>query len=112
MIVGRKMPTKDVNKRRKATRERVARFRDRQKKGLAQPDTGVTGVGVTEKLTDAPIKRVTQNVTSVVTQADIDNLPQSLKFQINSTTRSRQIFRMPDNLRERQEVAVRRFRGY
>jgi len=49
---------------------------------------------------------------SVVTDADIALLPPSLRLQLEGLTRLRRIYGMPDNLKERTEAMVRRFRGY
>ena len=57
--------------------------------------------------------RARQKVKSVdVTDADIARLPLSIQFRLRGETRARQILRLPDNLRDRQELAVRAFRGY
>jgi hypothetical protein len=91
------MPTKDINKRRKATRERVRRHRERKKAEEERRET------------------VTPLVTirnTPVTPAEIENLPLSLKAQLNAETRRRQVLKIPDNLKERQEAMVRRFRGF
>ena len=57
-------------------------------------------------------KPVTQTVTHSVTQEDIDNLPLSLKMGLDAVTRARKVLKMPDNLKDRQEAAVRGFRGH
>ncbi len=88
------------NKERKATRERVARWRAKQKAG----SNGVVSSGDAE--------RVTPYVTNVVTDAEIENLPMSLKAQIIAETNTRRVLKLPDNLRGRQEAMVRRFRGF
>ena len=55
---------------------------------------------------------------SVVTQADIDLLPPSLVYELQAGTKWRALAnrilpgKFPDNLRERTEAVVRRFRGY
>ncbi len=46
-----------------------------------------------------------------ITASDIELLPPSLRYQIEAVSRARRALRMPDNLRERQEAAVRRFKG-
>ena len=53
-----------------------------------------------------------ESVTHTVTPEGIDALPLSLKAQIEVETRAPKILHMPDNLRERQEAMVRRFRGW
>ncbi len=87
-----------INKKEKrlANRERQRRYRERHK--------GVTAEAVTH--------RVTPGKLSVVTDKDIDNLPLSIKSFIMAVTRSRHTMKLPDNLRERQEAAVRNFRGF
>jgi hypothetical protein len=89
------MPTKDPIKKAAANRERQARFRAKQ------------GVKQTQTVTPQPLK-----VTQGVTQAEIDQLPPSLKYGIDMETRRRQILKMPLEIKERQIMAVRRFRGY
>lgn len=91
------MPTKDTNKRRKATRERVRRYRERQKVEAEKREA------------------VTPFVTignSPVTPVEIESLPLSLKMQIRNITNARKVLHLPDNLEERQEAMVRRFRGF
>jgi hypothetical protein len=83
------MKYKTDEKTRKATRERVKKHREKQT--------------VTEPVTHS-------NVT--ITQADFDNLPPSLKFQVEAGTRTRKILKQPLELEERKAQAVRRFRGY
>ncbi|MDD5510895.1 MAG: hypothetical protein PHI12_08795 [Dehalococcoidales bacterium] len=97
------MPTKDPIKKAKANRERQARFRAK-KKGVTVADTKA------DVTPSAPPKP--QGVTSPVTQADYDALPPSLKFQVEAGTRLRQTLHAPLEIKERQEMAVRRFRGY
>ena len=46
-----------------------------------------------------------------VKQSDIDILPPSLKYQLEAMTRTRKMFNLPDNLKERAEAMVRNFRG-
>ncbi len=75
-----------------AIRERVRRYRERQKQK------------VTPEL-------VTHRVTEV-TDDEIGNLPMSLKAQIIAETNTRRVLKLPDNLRGRQEAMVRRFRGF
>lgn len=87
------MPTKDPIKKAEANRARQARFR--AKKGVIQ----------TQNVTPQP-------PTQGVTQAEIDQLPQSLKYGIDMETRRRQILKMPLEIEERRAQAVRRFRGY
>jgi hypothetical protein len=94
------MPTKDPIKKAAANRERQRRYRERHQEGVIQSQN------VTPEAQKA--KKITQGVT----QAEIDQLPQSLKFQVDSETRRRQILKMPLEIKERQEMAVRRFRGY
>ncbi len=55
---------------------------------------------------------VTHIVTRVVTDEDIKNLPLSLRFQLDRETLRRKVLKQPDNLRERQENMVKRFRGF
>lgn len=91
---------KDPEKKAEANRERQRRYRERHKKGvIPSQNNGVTATKA-------------QKITQGVTQAEIDNLPPSLKFQIDMETRRRQILKMPLELKERQEYQVRRFRGY
>lgn len=47
-----------------------------------------------------------------VTQKEIDGLPPSLKAQLAAITRMRKVFKLPDNLKEREIQMVRYFRGY
>ena len=92
------MPTKDPIKKAEANRARQARFR---------ANKGVTQSEVKADVTPAaPVK------PTGVTQADYDNLPPSLKFQVEAGTRTRQILKMPLQIEERKTQAVRRFRGY
>lgn len=90
------MPTKDPDKKAAANRERQRRYRERQK-----------GVTQTQTVTPQP-----QGVTSPVNQSDYDAIPPSLKYMVDNETRRRQILKMPLQIKERQEMAVRRFRGY
>jgi len=80
-----------------AVRERVRRFRAK-KKGVK------------------PVTKVTPSVKTKeakpVTQADIDLLPPSFKYNIDYVTHQRKVLKLPDNIKERTEQAVRRFRGY
>ena len=62
--------------------------------------------------TPVPIKEEINSRPSGVTQADIDMLPPSLVYQLQAMTLSRKMFNLPDNLKERTEAMVRRFRGY
>jgi hypothetical protein len=87
------MPTKDPEKKAAANRARQARFRAKQ------------GVKQTQTVTPQP-------PTQGVTQAEIDQLPPSLKYAVDAETRRRQVLKMPLEIKERQEMAVRRFRGY
>lgn len=94
------MPTKDPIKKAEANRERQRRYRERHQQGV----TGTQNNGVTA--TKAPVKQ------QGVTQAEIDQLPPSLKYSVDAETRRRQVLKMPLEIKERQEMAVRRFRGY
>lgn len=47
-----------------------------------------------------------------VTQEEINGLPPSLKAQLAAVTRMRKVFKLADNLKEREEQMVRYFRGY
>lgn len=94
------MPTKDPIRKAEANRERQRRYRERHKEGVIQ----------SQNITPNPSKQIP--VTQNVTQADYDNLPPSLKYQVDIGTRQRQILKMPLEIKERQEMAVRRFRGY
>jgi hypothetical protein len=89
------MPTKDPIKKAAANRARQARFRAKQ------------GVKQTQIVTPQPLK-----VTQGVTQAEIGQLPPSLKYAVDAETQRRQVLKMPLEIKERQEMAVRRFRGY
>ena len=69
--------------------------------------------------TPEPIKAESKVIVpSVVTQADIDMLPASLVYQLQAGTKQRALAnrisggQYPDNLKERTEQMVRRFRGY
>jgi hypothetical protein len=90
------MPTKDPIKKAAANRARQARFRAKK---------------VAEGSKAEPKPSNTQ-VTQGVTQAEIDQLPPSLKYAVDAETRRRQVLKMPLEIKERQEMAVRRFRGY
>lgn len=68
------------------------------------------GVIPSQNITPTPQK--VDKITQGVTQQEIDNLPLSLRFQLDMETRRRKILKMPLELRERQEYQVRRFRGY
>jgi hypothetical protein len=93
------MPTKDPIKKAEANRERQRRFRAKK-------------VAEESKAESKPVTpHVTQGVTSV-SQAEIDQLPLSLKYMVDNETRRRAILKMPSELKERLEMAVRRFRGY
>ena len=93
------MPTKDPIKKAEANRERQRRFRAK--------------VAAESKADSKPVTPpVTQGVVTPVSQAEIDQLPLSLKYIIDNESRRRAIFKMPAELKERQEMAVRRFRGY
>ncbi len=94
------MPTKDPIKKAEANRERQRRYRERHQEGVIQSEN------------QGKVTPKTPKITQGVTQAEIDQLPQSLKFQVDSETRRRQILKMPLEIKERQEMAVRRFRGY
>lgn len=94
------MPTKDPIKKAEANRERQRRYRERHNQDADQSQNNA-------QVTPQP-----QKITQGVTQAEIDQLPHSLKFQVDSETRRRQILKMPLEIKERQEMAVRRFRGY
>ncbi len=79
---------KDKAKERETTRKRVAKWREKQK--------------------------TLQNTIKVtpVTDSDIENLPEEAKAELKRITEIRKSFGLVDNLRERQEMAVRRIRGY
>lgn len=94
------MPTKDPLKKAEANRERQKRYRERHKMGVI-PSQNIT-----------PTAQKAEKITQGVTQADYDALPPSLKFQVEQGTRARQILKIPLEIKERQELAVRRFRGY
>lgn len=79
---------KMAKKERKATKERVRRYRERQAQKIA-----------------------IETVTQCVTDEEIDKLPQGEKAEIARITGIMAACGI-DNLRERQEVAVRRLRGY
>ena len=91
---------KDPGKKAEANRERQKRYRERHKKGVIQ----------SQNIT--PTAPKAQKITQGVTQADYDALPPSLKFGVEQGTRTRQALHMPLEIKERQEMAVRRFRGY
>jgi hypothetical protein len=98
------MPTKDPIKKAEANRERQKRYRERHQTGVIQSQNN-------ENITPKA-EKITQGVTSPVIQSDYDKLPPSLKYGVANETRRRQILKMPLELEERQEMAVRRFRGY
>ena len=94
------MPTKDPIKKAEANRARQARFRAKK-------------VAEVPKADPKPVTpHVTQGVVTPVSQAEIDQLPPSLKYMVDNESRRRAILKMPSELKERQEYAVRRFRGY
>lgn len=93
------MPFKDKKKARAASRDAMRRKR-----------AGLTPKGINETVKPALNHR--SEPVKLITDADIAMLPPSLKFQLEAVTRSRKVLKMPDNLRERTENAVRRFRGY
>lgn len=65
------------------------------------------------KLATEPLKPQSSGKTpSVVTEADVALLPPSLRMQLEAVTRLRERHQIPDNLKERIEQMVRRFRGY
>ena len=93
------MPTKDPIKKAEANRARQARFRAK--------------VAAESKADSKPVTpHVTRGAVTPVSQAEIDQLPMSLKYMVDNETRRRAILKMPLELKERQEMAVRRFRGY
>ena len=94
------MPTKDPVKKAEANRERQRRFRAKKvaEEPKAEPKPSNT--------------HVTRGVVTPVSQAEIDQLPLSLKYMVDNETRRRTILKMPLELKERLEMAVRRFRGY
>jgi len=93
------MPTKDPIKKAEANRERQRRFRAK--------------VAAESKADSKPCNTpVTQGAVTPVSQAEIDQLPLSLKYMVDNETRRRTILKMPLELKERLEMAVRRFRGY
>jgi len=94
------MPTKDPLKKAEANRERQKRYRERHKTGVTPSQNNA--------ITAPKVEKITQGVT----QAEIDNLPPSLKFQIEQGTKVRQTLHIPLEIKERTEMAVRRFRGY
>jgi len=94
------MPTKDPIKKAEANRERQKRYRERHQTGVIQSEVKAD---VTPKVTPK---------STGVTQADYDNLPPSLKFQVEQGTKLRQTLKMPLEIEERKAQAVRRFRGY
>lgn len=96
-------------KQRKATREKVAAWRAKKKAEAEAVTQGVTNTKVTN---DVMVTKPVKVMSNKITQADIELLPLSLKYQLEAETRSRKIFGLPDNLKERTEMAVRRFRGY
>ena len=62
------------------------------------------------KLAAEPIKaQSSKKIPLEVTEADI--LPPSLRIQLEVITRLRARHKIPDNLRERTEQMVRRFKG-
>lgn len=79
---------KITKKEQEATRERVRRYRERQGQ-----------------------KKAVEFVTQCVTDEEIDKLPQGEKDEIVRVTGIMAACGI-DNLRERQEAAVRRVRGY
>jgi len=94
------MPTKDPIKKAEANRERQRRFRAKK-------------VAEESKAESKPVTpHVTQGAVTPVSQAEIDQLPMSLKYMVDNETRRRAILKMPLEIKERLEMAVRRFRGY
>ena len=94
------MPTKDPIKKAEANRERQRRFRAKK-------------VAEESKAESKPVTpHVTQGAVTPVSQAEIDQLPMSLKYMVDNETRRRTILKMPLELKARQNMAVRRFRGY
>jgi hypothetical protein len=91
---------KDPIKKAEANRERQKRYRERHQ----------TGVIREENVT--PLTPKVEKITQGVTQEDFDALPPSLKYGVEAGTRQRQILHLPLEIKERQEMAVRRFRGY
>ena len=88
-----------------AVRKRVAAWRAK-KNGVTENEKPVTEL-VTHRVTTNKSKTVIP-----VTDVEIANLPLSLRFQLQTITRSRKILHLPDNIRDREEMAVRYFRGY
>lgn len=107
-------------KQRKATREKVAAWRAKKKAEAEAVTQGVTNTKVTNDVMVTPPAdvmlripgRAAPMVGAKITQADIELLPPSMKYRLEMETRNRKIFGLPDNLKERTESMVRRFRGY
>ncbi len=91
--------TKDIERQREMTRKRVQRYRERHRKQSIAPGSDTSKV-------------IPQKGLRPVTDADIEALPMSLKAQLQAETNARRVFKMHDNLREREENMVRRFRGW
>ena len=82
-----------------SNRETMRRFRERKR----------LGISVEEQW--AEIERV-RKAKLEITQTDVDKLPLSLRGALVRETVARKVLKLPDNLKERQEKAVRQFRGY
>ena len=82
-----------------AATERSRRFRERQRLGISIEEE----MARTERATKAK---------QPITQVEVDRLPLSLSGALLRETVARKTLKLPDNLKERQERAVRQFRGY
>ena len=74
----------------------------------------VRKVAVVIPETITPLVEVATDIhaLSSVSEQDILLLPPSLVYQLRMGTEMRRIHKMADNIRERTEQAVRRYRGY
>ena len=93
------MKKKKAYETKEAINERGRRFRERKRLGITFEEERA----ITERK---------QKAKQPITQKDVDRLPLSLRGALVRETAARRVLKLPDNLRERQEIAVRRFRGY
>ena len=80
------------------------------KKTKRQPNKKVSPVATGRDSTPIVVGS-RENVPTEVMQTDIDMLPASLKAVLDAGTRARARVHLPDNLKERTEAMVRRFKG-
>jgi len=82
--------------------------RTKVKRKYARKVTPETPPDAPESSTE-PIKAISSGKIPVT---EVDMLPPSLKMQLDAMTKLRARHHIPDNLKERTEAMVRRFRGY